>query len=299
MLRLILANLPPNLRNFMNIRHALICTLFVTLNAVMPTITLAAPINGNTATRSYAVRRYPNNNNSITAAKAVLNGGWNSLSTGPVSGNPVGRVLINKDVWLSLDEFGSFPKTPGGCWIEAMVIDTKETAAYQTATQAPPTFTPDFRGYMIATQISDSPSVITGNMKYTEYAFSSVDPDPAAKTGGTIEIVKTPGSTNAYKVNINNVNGLNLTNVNCRKIGLTNPNQGYPAIGGSSAQFGIESNDTANTFTSGTSMDVLVKDLGQTVYSIPATTFGITPTNAPPSWATTYNATNGRITMTR
>jgi hypothetical protein len=284
----------------MNIRYALIPTLLISLNAAMPKTALAAPINGNVNSRSYVVRRYPNNNNSITAAKAVLNGGWNSLSTGPVSGNPVGRVLINKDIWLQLDEFGSIPKTQG-CWIEAMVIDTKATAAYQAGTQSPPTFTPDFRGYMIATQISNSPSVTTGNMKYTEYAFSSVDPDPAAQTGGTIEIVKTPGSTNAYKVNINNVNGLNLTNVNCRKIGIaigSNQNQGYPAIGGSAADFGIESNDTANTFTSGTSMDVLVKDLGQTVYSIPATTFGI-PTNAPPSWTTTYNTTNGRVTMTR
>jgi hypothetical protein len=275
----------------------LIAASIIAASFMMPMVAVAAPIKGDLGLRAYARRRYLDNINGITATKVVLNGGWNQLSTGPVSGNPVGSVFINKDVWLKLDEFGSF-STAEGCWIEAMVTDTKATVQYQTTYKKPTTIAPDFRGYLIATQISDSPSATTGKMEYREYIVGSTDPDPAAQTGGIIEIVKTPGSTNAYKVNINNVNQLNLLNVNCRKIGSTNSNQGYPATGGQRVTWGIESNDTANTFTSGTSMDVLMKRGTATEYSIPPSAEQ-NVVDAPPSWSTSYSTTNGRVTMTR
>jgi hypothetical protein len=291
----------PRFRGYsVTVKHKLlIAASIIIASSLMPTIVVAAPINGNEQLRAYARRRYFDNTNGIVATKAVLNGGWNQLSTGPVSGSPRGLVFISKDVWLRLDQFGSIP-TAAGCWIEAMITDTKMTSAYQATYQNPTTLSPDFRGYLIATQISNSPSATTGNMEYREYVVGSADPDPTAQTGGTVEIIKTPGSTNSYNVNINNVNQLNLLNVTCRKINnaIGNINQGYPAIGGERATWGIESNDTANTFTSGTSMDVLLKRGTATQYSIPSSA-DANVQDAPPSWSTGYSTVNGRVTMTR
>ena len=243
------------------------------------------PIGGDASNRAYARRTTQSQLNDITGAKAVLTGGWNHLLPIPLTGTTNLAAFLNKDMWLVLDSFGSQPIS-GGCWIEVMV----KNGYYSTATGKKPEYIPSYKGYSIASNVANN----TGNMDYIDYPYGT-NPSSTAQTGGTVEIVKGP-SAGQWIVKINGVNALTLGDVACRRFDPGFVNVKYIPNAASRIDWGIESNDTANTFTKNTTMTVQ-QQFGTGSYTTPPSAAVPDTSNNTFGWSTTYN--NGTITFTR
>jgi hypothetical protein len=221
----------------------------------------------------------------ITAVKAVMNGGTSALSPGAPTITELYGTKMNKDLWVYFNDL-----TERDCYVEAMASSSRSTAgqaANGIAIGYPTSIAPTYKGYELGVTGSDQ----SGNLQVTSYAYGTNN-SAAAAAGGTIEIKK--ASTGGWEIWINNVRALQVP-LRC----ATAANQAYIPVNASAADAGIESNDTTNTFTSGTTADVSLKTVfGGSNYA-PWLNPTLTTPNSGPNWATTYNATTGRLTFTR
>jgi hypothetical protein len=102
-------------------------------------------------------------------------------------------------------------------------------------------------------------------------------------------------------VKVNNVTALTLDGVTCRKFtgGLSNlKNVQHTPAGASQIDWGIETTDTANTFTQNTTITASRK-LGTQGYTIPPATAMRETSKNTFGWYTSYDQNTGTITHTR
>jgi hypothetical protein len=248
-------------------------------------IALGAPIN-TLAARWYATGRLQRTTQrDITAVKAVLNGGTNSVTAGPPTPTEQYGTAIQKDLWVYFNDINE-----RDCYFEAMTNSgqwTPAQAANGIAAGYPSSVAPTFKGYELGVTGSD----MQGNKTVTAYIYGANN-SPAAATGGTIEMKKV--ASGAWEIWINGARALTPP-LRCATAAYVP----YVPVNASASDLGIESNDTGNTFVSGTTADASVKTVFGSPNYVPWANVNTNSANPGPNWATSYNSTTGRLTYTR
>jgi hypothetical protein len=275
-----------------------ISTMFAALILLGASNAVAAPIGNppDPAKRAYTARiigtssATPN----IKASKTVHTGGWNNLAVGAPANPQRGHVFISKDTWLVFANTSVVPPQ-FQTYIEAGLDSSLSTpAAAQNAqlNNFATVVSPGYKGYFAGTTLADNNANII--LKTFIYGGNGTG---TAQTGGTVEIEQTNAATSTWVVKYNGTTALTLAGVKA----LANSGGGlYGVVTPAAAtelQVGIESNDTTNTFTNGTSMIQSYKLGTSSVYTF-------SPVSGPYdnntfSWYSTYTPATGKVTLNK
>jgi hypothetical protein len=188
-------------------------------------------------------------------------------------------------MWVTLDTPGYAP-----CYIEAFIHYGRYTAASAAQAQSErylAAVAPDYRGYVFGITGADK---VTGKRLVTEYPYG-VNGSTTAQIGGNIEVFRVVDNT--WRVKVNGADALTAP-IYCGKNVSNNPPPPYLAGMARAVSWGIESDDSNNTFTSGTSIDASLN-----VGSGYATPKASVDRSSYLNWKANYNSTTGRITLTR
>lgn len=261
---------------------------------------LAAPVNNATG-RNYAKRRENRTANDIAGAKAVFTGGWNSLQPGaiPLSTAGFAHTAIQKNMWVVFNQVGT---ASPDCYSEILVQNNNTNTAGATALQAAgyaQGVSPSYKGYVVAVTQYDAntPSLTYGQMVQKSIVHGG-NGTSAAQAGGTVEMTYS-GAPGLWQAVINGVTA-QTQNITCVKK-VNGANVTYPAAGGSIVEWGIESNDTTNSFTKDTKLTATRRiGFGVGLYAPPpaaSMTVQLYENNV--NWTTMYNGSTGEMTFKR